>query len=410
MPLVQAIPGQPAASRPRGPGGSAAARPAAPSRLPGGTVAPARQRHLAGAAARVTIMATGGADLARLRTRVGGALDEFIARQRRDLAAIDPDLLSCADAIADLLAGGKRLRAALCYWGWRACGGADCPEIVAAAASLELLHASALVHDDVIDASDTRRGGPAAHRRFAARHAAAGWHGSADAFGAGAAILIGDLLLAWTDEMLRASGLGPVAVWRGLRELDAMRTEVFAGQFLDLVAQASGTSSVDSALRVVTYKSAKYTVERPLHLGAALATATATGEAAENGARLALTGYGIPVGIAFQVRDDVLGVYGDPRRTGKPVNDDLREGKRTVMLAIARERADRQQAAVLDRAVGDRELTDADAERVRAIITRTGALAECETMIDANVKRALAALEAAPITPASRAALADLAV
>src|SRR5579859_7872287 len=414
MPLVQAIPGQPAASRPRGPGGSAAARPAAPSRLPGGTVAPARQRHLAGAAARVTIMATGGADLARLRTRVGGALDEFIARQRRDLAAIDPDLLSCADAIADLLAGGKRLRAAFCYWGWRACGGADCREIVAAAASLELLHASALVHDDVIDASDTRRGGPAAHRRFAARHAAAGWHGSADAFGAGAAILIGDLLLAWTDEMLRASGLGPVAVWRGLRELDAMRTEVFAGQFLDLVAQASGRSSVDSALRVVTYKSAKYTVERPLHLGAALATAAAavdaTGDAAEQDARLALTCYGIPVGIAFQLRDDILGVFGDPGRTGKPVIDDLREGKRTVMVAIASERADPQQAAVLDRAIGNRELTGAGAEQVRAIITRTGALAECEAMIDANVKRALAALEAAPITPASRSALADLAV
>jgi len=356
-------------------------------------------------------MSVGAADLTRIRTGVGGALDEFIARQRRDLAGISADLLPCVDAITDLLTGGKRLRAAFCYWGWRACGGADCPEIFAAAAALELLHASALVHDDVMDASDTRRGQPAAHRRFAAGHVAAGWRGSADAFGSGAAILIGDLLLAWTDEMLRASGLGPAAVWRGLRELDAMRTEVFAGQFLDLVAQASGSSAVDSALRVVTYKSAKYTVERPLHLGAALAGPPAARVAGGGtGQRDALTGYGIPIGIAFQLRDDILGVFGDPARTGKPVIDDLREGKRTVLLAIARERADSVRSAVLDRAIGDQRLTEADAEQVRGIITGTDALAECEAMIEVNVKQALAALDSAPITPASKSALADLAV
>jgi geranylgeranyl diphosphate synthase, type I len=388
MPLVKAIPGPVAPSVDRG----------------------ATGRHHRTPAANVTIMSAGAADLTRIRTRVGDALDEFVARQRGDLAGISADLLPCVDAIADLLAGGKRLRAAFCYWGWRACGGGDCREIFAAAASLELLHASALVHDDVMDASDTRRGQPAAHRRFAARHELAGWRGSAAAFGAGAAILIGDLLLAWTDEMLRASGLGPTAVWRGLRELDAMRTEVFAGQFLDLVGQAAGVSTADSALRVVTYKSAKYTVERPLHLGAALARAPESAAVGVPDPRGALTDYGIPVGIAFQLRDDVLGVFGDPARTGKPVTDDLREGKRTVMIAIARERADPAQAEMLDRSIGDSGLTDADARQVRSIITGTGALTECEAMIDGNVKRALAALDAAPITPESKAALAELAV
>lgn len=363
-------------------------------------------------------MAIGPADMTRIRSEVGGALDEFISRQRQDLGRISADLLACVDAIADLLAGGKRLRAAFCYWGWRACGGNDGPEIFAAAAALELLHASALVHDDVMDASDTRRGQPAVHRRFAARHAAARWRGSPGAFGVGAAILIGDLLLAWTDEMLRASGLAPDAVWRGLAELDAMRTEVFSGQFLDLVEQAAGVSSVDSALRVVTYKSAKYTVERPLHLGAELAAAPGRVPPGHDprrpsdsaAVRKAFTDYGIPLGIAFQLRDDILGVFGDPAKTGKPVIDDLREGKRTVMLAVARERADHEQAALLDRAVGDPLLSELGAQQVRSVITSTGALAECEAMIDRNVKDALSALDSAPITAVSRSALAELAV
>jgi geranylgeranyl diphosphate synthase type I len=373
------------------------------------------------------------ADLTRIRAEVGAALDDFVGRQCGNLASISADLLPCADAITELVVGGKRLRPAFCYWGWRALGGADGRPIFAAAASLELLHASALVHDDVMDGSDTRRGQPAVHRRFAGQHAAARWRGSADGFGSGAAILVGDLLLAWTDEMLRASGLPRAAVTRGLAVLDSMRTEVFAGQFLDLVAQASGTSAVDAAMRVVTYKSAKYTVERPLHLGAALAGPAGPGGergrdaghgsppgqeppgrgGEQNGdaaVTRAFTGYGIPVGIAFQLRDDILGVFGDPARTGKPVSDDLREGKRTVLLAIARERSGQRQSRLLDRSVGDPGLSQDAADEVRAVITSTGALAECEQMIDGHVKEALSALDAAPITAEAKDALADLAV
>ena len=364
-------------------------------------------------------MASSPGDLSRIRSAVGSALDDFIGRQRAGLTKISAELGPCADAVTDLLAGGKRLRAAFCYWGWRACGGADEPAIFAAAAALELLHASALVHDDVMDASDTRRGQPSVHERFAASHRAAGWQGSSGRFGAGAAILVGDLLLAWTDEMLRTSGLPSGSVWRGLAVLDAMRTEVFAGQFLDLAGQVSANSAAENALRVVTYKSAKYTVERPLQLGAALQAGTIHGggrvashaeRARSEAVNAAFTAYGIPLGIAFQLRDDILGVFGDPARTGKPVIDDLREGKRTVMLAIARERADRTQREVLDRGVGDPGLTESGAERVRAVITRTGALADCEQMISLNLKEALAALDAAPITSESKSALADLAV
>ncbi|HUC58331.1 MAG TPA: polyprenyl synthetase family protein [Streptosporangiaceae bacterium] len=346
----------------------------------------------------------GAAELTRIRVRTQAALDRFLAAQRSVLTGISPELAPVADAIADLVAGGKRLRPAFCYWGWRACGGDDEPAVFAAAAALELLHASALVHDDVMDESDTRRGQPSVHKRFDARHQAANWQGSAGRFGAGAAILTGDLLLSWTDEMLRTSGLPVSAVTRGLAVLDAMRTEVLAGQFLDLAGQAKGGSSVESALQVITFKSAKYTVERPLQLGAALLADTPRAITA------ALSGYGVPLGIAFQLRDDILGVFGDPEKTGKPVLDDLREGKRTVMLAIARNRADDAQAELLDRCVGDPDLSEEVAGYVQEVIVRTGALDECELMITVNVKEALAALAGAPVTPRSKEALADLAI
>src|SRR5580700_11505520 len=167
----------------------------------------------------------GRANLGRIRAEVARALELFLARQRADLTAIGDDLLPCLDAMEGLLAGGKRLRPAFCYWGWRAAGGQDCPEIYTAAAALELLHASALVHDDVMDASDTRRGRPAVHRQFASRLAQAGFGDGADAFGAGAAILIGDVLLSWTDELYHSSGLPPEVLQRGQPVLDAMRTE-----------------------------------------------------------------------------------------------------------------------------------------------------------------------------------------
>ncbi len=377
-------------------------------------------------------MTATAAGLPRLRADVEAALERFLAARRRELAGIDASLLPCIDAITECVAGGKRLRAAFCYWGWRAAGGADgsapdgsapdgsAPDgraqndrapagsgpLITAAAALELLQASALVHDDVMDDSDTRRGRPSVHRRFVTRHQQAGWRGPAERFGASAAILIGDLLLAWTDEMFHGSGLAPEVLERGRPVLDTMRTEVFAGQFLDLTGQAAGQPGVAAALRVVEYKSARYTIERPLHLGAALAGA---GPARDRLAA-AFTGYGVPLGIAFQLRDDILGVFGDPAETGKPVSDDIREGKQTVLMALARERASAAQAALIDRHLGDPLLTSAAAAQVREVITSTGALAECESMIAGHVGRALRALAAAPVTEPARAALGELAV
>jgi len=353
-------------------------------------------------------MRSGGA-LGPVRERVDRALQAFLAGRRESLLLAGTDLLPVADAITGLLESGKRLRAAFCYWGWRGAGGQDCPEIFPAAAALELLHAGALVHDDVMDASDTRRGQPSLHRRFEVRHASQRWRGSPAAFGTGAAILIGDLLLSWTDQMFHASGLPAGALQRGLPVLNLMRTEVFAGQYLDLLGQAAGAETVESALRVVELKTAKYTIERPLQLGAALA-GTAAGDAGRRAVAAACTAYGLPLGVAFQLRDDILGVFGDPARTGKPAGDDLREGKRTVLLAIARQRASAGQAAVIDRHLGDPMLDEAGTAAVRTVIAGTGALAECEAMIERNVAAALTALAAAPFPGQAKDALAELAV
>jgi len=374
-------------------------------RVPGRLRATARSRSWRRPACpSLAIMDRDPAALGRIRDQVGRALHGFLEQQRAVLLAAGEELLPALASLTELLAAGKRLRPAFCYWGWRGAGGQDCPQILAAAAALELLHASALVHDDVMDASDTRRGRPSLHRQFAARHAGQRWRGSPESFGLGAAILLGDLLLSWTDVMYHASGLPAAALRRGQAVLDLMRTEVIAGQYLDLLGQAAGDGTVAGALRVAEFKTARYTIERPLQLGAALAGNPGGPVPA------AFSAYGRPLGVAFQLRDDILGVFGDPAQTGKPASDDVREGKRTVLLAIARARAGAAQARIIDERLGDPQLDEAGAAEVRAVITDTGALAACETMIDQHVAEAVAALGQAPVTGEARAALAELAV
>jgi geranylgeranyl diphosphate synthase type I len=349
-------------------------------------------------------MARDPAALGHIRDQVGRALRGFLAQQRAVLLEAGAELLPGLEELEELLAAGKRLRPAFCYWGWRGAGGEDGPEILAAAAALELLHASALVHDDLMDGSDTRRGRPSLHRLFAIHHAEQRWRGSPESFGAAAAILMGDLLLAWTDGMYQASGLPAGALRRGQAVLDLMRTEMIAGQYLDLLAQAAGNGTVDGALRVAEYKTARYTIERPLHLGAALAGFP------DGPIPAAFSAYGLPLGAAFQLRDDILGVFGDTAQTGKPAGDDVREGKRTVLLAIARARAGTGQARAIDARLGDPHLDEAGLAEVRAVMTDTGALAACEAMIGERVAEAVAALGEAPVTDEARTALAELAV
>ncbi len=338
----------------------------------------------------------------RLVASVQATLDAFVAEQAHILADISPDLVAFTDWLAELLAAGKRLRPSFCMWGYLGAGGQDVDQALRAAAALELLQACALVHDDVMDDSDLRRGRAAAHRSFASMHRASGWGGDPDRFGQGSAILLGDLCLTWADEILYRSGFRAEALARAKVVYDRMRTEIMAGQFLDLLEQARGGGSVERALLVVRYKSAKYTIERPLQMGAALA-------GADEGLLAALSAYGLPLGEAFQLRDDVLGVFGDPAETGKPAGDDLLEGKRTVLVATAMQRASTEQAARLRAGLGDRSLEAIAVDDLRGIIVATGALGEVESIIVSRTQEALAALDAAPLATDARLALEGLA-
>ncbi len=339
-----------------------------------------------------------------LRARVEAALAEFLDHQHDRLTTIDATLGPVSEALRDfVLGGGKRLRPTFGYWGYRGAGGVDTGQVVTALASLELLHACALIHDDVMDCSDTRRGEPSVHRRFADLHTAGRWAGDPAAFGQGAAILLGDLCLGWSEEMYAHCGLPAAQLHTARPAYDEMCTEVMAGQYLDLLAQADiRGSSRDRAGKVARYKSAKYTVERPLLLGAGLAGASAELTAA-------YTSYGLPLGEAFQLRDDILGVFGDPAATGKPAGDDLREGKRTYLVAAAYEAAGGSGRDTLDRLLGDRQLDDTGIARLRALIMDTGALADTEQRITALTSTALDALDGVTIDPAAHEVLRDLA-
>ncbi len=340
---------------------------------------------------------------ADISPRVQEVLDDFLARQDSALQGLGPELAPLLEAARALLRGGKRLRAAFCYWGWRGAGGPDCTEIIRAASALELFHAAALIHDDVMDDSDTRRGMPAAHRRFAAVHRGNAWVGSPEAYGVAGAILLGDLCLCWSDELLATCGLPPEVVTAARPVFDLMRTQVMGGQYLDILEQARADSSLERARNVVRFKTAKYTVEHPLVLGGSLAGASRQ-------VLTAYSDYGLPLGEAYQLRDDVLGVFGDPGVTGKPAGDDLREGKRTVLVATALQRATPAQAAVVRRHLGDRDLTDEGVELLRDVLVDTGALRAVEARITDLTTQATQACVRAPIDQVARDALCDLAV
>jgi geranylgeranyl diphosphate synthase type I len=357
-------------------------------------------------------------DRRELRARVSHALTGFLDRQELVLREISADLVEPAAALREFLDGGKRMRPAFCYWGWRAAGGARAAEALddaafTAAASLELLQASALIHDDYMDGSDTRRGKPAVHKRFEALHAAGGWEGPDVRFGAAAAILLGDITLTWCDEMFTRSGFDAARIHAARPIFDLMRSEVMAGQYLDVIAQSRGLTVaspreiLERAETVIRYKSAKYTIERPLQLGAALAT----GDGDDSGpVNQALSAYGLPLGEAFQLRDDVLGVFGDPATTGKPAGDDLREGKQTVLVALAAERADTEQLKLLREDLGDAALDASGVAALQEVIVGTGALDAVERRIAERTELALAALEHAQIEQEARAVLAELAI
>lgn len=354
----------------------------------------------------------------RLAGLIQERIGDTLAAHRAELAPLGPDAGPLLDEAVDYLAGGKRLRARFAVLGYRSVrsldlGGDPWGElglVLDAACALELFHAAALIHDDVIDRSDTRRGRPSAHRHFAALHGEAGWRGESDHFGLAGAILLGDLLQSWADELLQRAcdQLDDRAAARATRaHFNRMRSEVAAGQYLDVLEEqqpgfAPEKEQLERSTRVLVYKSAKYSVEAPLLVGAALAGASEEQERV-------LAEFGLPVGVAFQLRDDLLGVFGDTDVTGKPVSDDLTEGKRTVLVTLAREALPPTQRRLFDEMLGDPTLDSAQIEMLQRTIRDSGAVKRVEEMITRNIDRAEAALDFAPLDEQARDQLTRLA-
>ncbi|NNU28565.1 polyprenyl synthetase family protein [Isoptericola sediminis] len=352
-------------------------------------------------------------ELENLRTDVDTALRAHLARLGAEVAEIGPGTAALTEHVSTLLDGGKRLRAAFCYWSFRAHGGAPTgatrDAVVRIGAALELFQAAALLHDDVMDASDTRRGRPTAHRVFAARHGDNAWTGDGERFGTAVAILLGDLcLVACHREAAAALDAVEPTVARAARDLfDTMTSEVVVGQYLDVLVQAEpwGLDPVADEQRartVLRSKSARYSVERPLALGAVLAGAGA--EDVE-----AISAVGLPVGEAFQLRDDLLGVFGDPAVTGKPAGDDLREGKHTVLVARTLADGGEEARALLSKHLGDPELSAEDVSALRDTMTASGAVDDVEALIDELASAALERLASSDLSSPGREVLADLA-
>lgn len=341
--------------------------------------------------------------VARVAAPINDRLAALFDGEEARWAAVDPELADPFAALRDyVLAGGKRLRPAFAFWAFVGSGGDPSdPAVIAAGAALEMLHTAALVHDDIIDGSLRRHDSDSVHVRFSGLHRRRGWSGRSEGFGEGAAILIGDLALVYSSRLM--AGAPPAA----LEVFEEMRLEVNVGQYLDILGAArgvGGAEAVERARRICRYKTAKYTVERPLHLGSALADPDGLPRR-----RGPLSDFGLPLGEAFQLRDDLLGVFGDPSVTGKPVGDDLREGKPTLLASLtaaAGSHAERDRFAAR---FGAADLSPAEVGELQATITASGAAEQVERAIEELVARSNEALLRLPLSAPAIAALGDLA-
>ena len=344
------------------------------------------------------------AALQEIRDAVEIELANFLTQQARFLKDISSDLAPVSQALSSfLLDSGKRLRPLFAYSGYMSAGADLTPSVVKAIASLELLQACALIHDDLMDGSDTRRGKPSIHRHFESMHVQEELEGFAPAYGLAAAVLLGDLALVWSNQMLNESGLSTRAFSHTLPIHDEMRVELMAGQFLDIFEQTQKSTDLKRSIKVAQYKSGKYTIERPLLIGATLSERQSPELLRD------LSGYGLPLGEAFQYRDDLLGVFGDSSLTGKPAGDDLREGKRTVLIALTDLASTDAMREESKKYFGSPYLEANGIAILQEIIVSSGAKEKLESMIERLTDQALRSAESEFIDERAQPILLELA-
>jgi geranylgeranyl diphosphate synthase type I len=333
------------------------------------------------------------------KSRIDDVLRDFLAEEADQLLAVDPDLKPVTAQLQSAAGHGKRLRAAFCYWGWRAAGQPDSEALVRAAASMELVHAAAIVHDDLIDDSPLRHGLPTAH--VALEAALGGRRQDRPAAARSLALLVGDHLIGLAGQLFATSGLPSAYLARARPLWAALTRDLIAGECLEIL-RTGGPPDTGASLKVIRYKTAKYTVEQPLLIGGLLAGAAPA-------LREGLSAYGLPLGEAFQLRDDLLGLFGDPERTGKANLDDLRTHRPTALLAETWKAADAAQRRQLGLVLGRRDLDGTHLEHVRELMLRLKSPDRVEEMIHARVERAARALDGIDVPPPARRALGELA-
>ena len=295
------------------------------------------------------------------------AIKYFISKKRKEAEEISPEFVTLVDEVERFIfSGGKRVRPAFLYSGYVASGGKAHDAALYASMSVEFLHTFALIHDDIIDRSAFRRGKPTSHKAFEKYHTEKKFPGSKEHFGLSAAILAGDLAYSFAEEVLTSAPFPQERVRRARYYFDQMKFQVIAGEYLDVLGGYTKTLKEDDILNILEYKTAKYTVERPLQIGAMLAGADVS-------ILETFTAYGIPLGQGFQLQDDIFGVYGDMKKTGKPNDSDIKEGKMTVLIAKAYEWSSTRQRRDLDNTLGNIDATNVDIDKVRTIIYDTGA-------------------------------------
>lgn len=290
---------------------------------------------------------------------------------------------SLSDFVRD---GGKRFRPIFSYLGYLGAGGEASDAAIQVSSSLELVHACALIHDDLMDGSDSRRGKPSLHKYFESLHSQSKYLGKPEKFGAAAAILIGDLALSWSDQMIYESDSDSLNLKGALHVFYEMRSELMAGQYLDVLEGVIAKSETERSRKIAQYKSGKYSIERPLQFGGSLASANS--KILES-----YSEYGLPLGEAFQLRDDILGIFGKSDVTGKPSGDDIREGKRTLLIAMTLEGCNPVQKSKIENSLGKSDLSDSEVTSIQEIIVESGALASCEALIENLYARAIQAIQ-----------------
>lgn len=320
----------------------------------------------------------------RLDEKIGAYFDTAIERADKEDRLV-ADALRYSRKL--MLSGGKRLRAAFMYYGYISANGKEEEKILDAAISIEFIHAFLLMHDDIIDRDDLRHGVTTLHRYYADMGKRFFPHKDTEHFGNSMAIIVGDMLGAFGNDIIFRSDFSNDLKFQALSKLQDIVSYTVIGQARDVYMEYQGEATEEEILAMYRNKTAKYTVEGPLHLGGILAGAS---QALLDG----LTAYAIPLGIAFQIQDDILGLYGSAERIGKPVGSDIQEGKITLLVSRALRNSTREQQTRIKAllALGER-FTTRDGEEFCELIRMTGALAETQELAQEYISEGKRSLE-----------------